>query len=90
MYSRHWVEQVRQTDTMRLRNKSEQMPVPVEAPRATVLHYFEARLVMAIESAGGGFRQIFEEYLDDRPLSGAPASQYPAAESRSAIKQPHF
>jgi hypothetical protein len=52
-HSPTWVEQVRQTDTMRLRNKSEQMPVTVEAPRATVLHYFEARFVMAIEQLVG-------------------------------------
>jgi hypothetical protein len=31
------------------RNETEQAPVAVEAPRATVLHYFEARLVVAIE-----------------------------------------
>ncbi len=49
MYSEHRVKQVRQTDTMRLRNKSEQMPVAVEAPRAAVLHYLNARFVMAIK-----------------------------------------
>ena len=38
-----------QTDTMRLRNKSKQMAVTVKAPRAAVLDYFEARLVMTIK-----------------------------------------
>ena len=49
MHGKHRIEQMRQTDTMRFGNQSEQMPVAVEAPRAAVLHNLEARLVMAIE-----------------------------------------
>src|SRR4029077_14855705 len=49
MYGEHWIEQMCQTDTMRLRNKSKQMAVTVKAPRAAVLDYFEARLVMTIK-----------------------------------------
>ena len=79
MYSEHWVEQVRQTDTMRLRNKSEQMPVAVEAPRASVLHDLEARFVMAIKQLVGntarwpvvsqlkrlGTKPLHADYRDD-------------------------
>src|SRR5271166_6754707 len=53
MYSEHRVEQVCQTDTMRLRNKSKQMPVAVEAPRASVLNDLQARFVMAIKQLIG-------------------------------------
>ena len=49
MYGKHWVKQVGQADTMRLRNQAKQMPVAVEAPRAAVLDDLEPRLVMAIE-----------------------------------------
>ena len=49
MDGKHRVEQMRETDTMRLRNQAEQMPVAVEAPRATEFHYFEPRFVVAIE-----------------------------------------
>src|ERR1700748_3560989 len=49
MNGKHRVEQMRQTDTMRLRNQSEQMPVAIAAPRAAVLHNFKMRLVIAIE-----------------------------------------
>ena len=53
MHGEHRVEQMRQTDTMRLRNEAEQMPVAVEAPRAAVLHDLQARLVMAIKQLVG-------------------------------------
>ena len=53
MYGEHWNEQVCQTDTMRLRNKPKQMAVTVKAPRAAVLHYFEAQLVMTLEQLVG-------------------------------------
>ena len=53
MYGEHGIEQMRQTDTMRLRNKPEQMPVAVEAPRASVLHDLQARFVMAIKQLVG-------------------------------------
>src|SRR5271165_3945314 len=53
MYSQHRVEQVCQTDTMRLRDKSKQMPVAVETPRASVLNDLQARFVMAIKQLVG-------------------------------------
>jgi hypothetical protein len=49
MHSKHRVEQVRETDAMRLRNQPEQLPVSVEAPRAAMLHYLETRFVIAIQ-----------------------------------------
>src|ERR1019366_7389339 len=53
VYGEHRIEQVRQTDTMRLRDEAEQMPVAVKAPGAAVLQDLEARLVMAIEQLVG-------------------------------------
>jgi hypothetical protein len=47
------IEKVRQTDTMRLRNQAEQMPIAVEAPGSPVLHNLYPRLVMAIEQLIG-------------------------------------
>src|SRR6516164_10939514 len=49
MNSKHRIEQMRQTDTMRLGNQAKQVPFAVEAPGATVLDNFKARLVMAVE-----------------------------------------
>ena len=49
MNGKDGVEEMRQTDTMRFRNQPKQVPIAVKAPRAAVLHNFEARLVMAIE-----------------------------------------
>ena len=53
MYREHRVEQMRETDAMRLRNEAEQMPVAVEAPGAAVLHDLKARLVMTIKQLVG-------------------------------------
>ena len=44
---------MRQADAMRFRNQAKQMAIAVEAPRAAVLNYLEARLVMAIEQLVG-------------------------------------
>jgi hypothetical protein len=64
VHSQHRVEEMRQTDAMRLRNQAEQMPVAVEAPRAAVLHDLEARLVMAIEQlVGNAARRSFISQL---------------------------
>ena len=69
MYGEHWIEQMRQTDTMRLRNEAEQMPVTVEAPRATVLHYFEARLVMTTRWRSGQMAPVGQlKRLRTKPL----------------------
>ena len=53
MHGQHRIEEMRQTDAMRLRNQAEQVPVTVEAPRAAVLDDLEARLVVAIEQLVG-------------------------------------
>src|ERR1700751_4748219 len=53
MHSEHWVEQMRQTDTMRLGNQAKQVPFAVEAPGATVFYDFKAPLVVTIEQLVG-------------------------------------
>jgi hypothetical protein len=47
------VEQVSEPDAVRLRNEAKQRPVAVEAPRATALDDFNARLVVAIQEFVG-------------------------------------
>jgi hypothetical protein len=42
-----WVEQVGEPDTVCFGNKTKEMPVPIETPGAALLHYFDARFVMA-------------------------------------------
>ena len=47
------VEEVRQSNTMRLRNEAKKMAITIEAPRAAMLHYLEARFVMAVKQLVG-------------------------------------
>ena len=48
MHGEHRVEQVGETDTMRLRDEAEQMPVAIEAPGTAVLNDLKSRLVMPV------------------------------------------
>ncbi len=49
MHGEHRVEQMRQTDAMRLGNEAEKGPVAVEAPGAALLDYLQAWFVMPVE-----------------------------------------
>jgi hypothetical protein len=53
VHAQERIEQVGQTDAMRLRNQPEQPPVPIEAPRAALFHYLQAQFVMAVKQLVG-------------------------------------
>ena len=53
MDGQHRVEQVRQADALRFRNKSEKRTVPVEAPRTAQLRHLEAWLVVPVDQFVG-------------------------------------
>jgi hypothetical protein len=48
MYGKDRVEQMCETDAVRLRNEPEQVPITIKAPWATVLYYLEPLLIVAI------------------------------------------
>ena len=53
MNGEHRVEEMRETDALRLGDEPKQVSVAVEAPRPTLLDDFDARLVVAIEQLVG-------------------------------------
>ena len=55
MDGQHRIEQVRETDAVRLRDEAEEAAVAVEAPRPPDLDHFDAWLVVAVEQLVGDF-----------------------------------
>ena len=51
MDSQHRVEEVGQSDSLGLGDETEEMTVPVEGPRESVLNYLKAGLVISVEES---------------------------------------
>ena len=95
MHGEQRVEEVREADAVRLGDEPVRGAVAVEAPRAPLLHDFEARFVVAVEDLPGdpARRRAVDQgervragrsaaYQSDAPATSTSEAEIPRASSR--------